>query len=96
TSGGEASARAAEQLFHDWLEPPAPGDADEAQRIKDSLLPIAQGRPVREIQPELDERTRFYILGLSPNMARLSVRFWLEDSFGRIADHIGRHWQDLA
>lgn len=95
-SGGEESAQAAEKLFSEFLDPPRPEDAAEAQRIKDVLLPVSQGRPAREINPKLDDRTRFFILGLSPNMARLSVRFWLEDSFGAVADHIGRHWRDLA
>ena len=95
SSGGEESAQAAEKLFSDLLDPPRPEDADEAQRIKDILLPVSQGRPMREIDPKLDERTRFFVLGLSPNIARLSVRFWLEDSFGAIADHIGQHWRDL-
>lgn len=95
TSGGEESAQKAETLFSEFLDPPRPEDAEEARRIKDVLIPVSQGRPVREIDPMLDERTRFFILGLSPNIARLSVRFWLEDSFGAIAEHIGQHWRDL-
>lgn len=94
-SGGEESAKKAEVLFHDLLSPPPAEDADEAQAIRNALLPVSQGRPVREIAPELDERTRFYVLGLSPNIARLSVRFWLEDSFAAIAERVGRHWEDL-
>ncbi len=94
-SRGEAAARKAEEVFLHLLDPPRPDDAEEAQRIKDSLLPVSQGRPVRMIDPGLDEDTRFFILGLSPNIARLSVRFWLEDSFGAIARRIGQHWRDL-
>ncbi|RUQ76130.1 type I-C CRISPR-associated protein Cas8c/Csd1 [Azospirillum doebereinerae] len=95
TSGGEAAAQAAETLFADLLDPPRPDEAGEAQKIKDTLRPLGEGRPLREIDPKLDERTRFFILGLSPNIARLSVRFWLEDSFGAVAEHIGQHWRDL-
>jgi CRISPR-associated protein Csd1 len=36
------------------------------------------------------------VLGLAPNAARLSVRFWLEDSFEHIAKRLGVHAQDLA
>lgn len=95
TAGGEASAQRAEKLFRDLLDPPSPSDAAEAQKIKDSLVPVSQGRPVRELQPGLDARTRFFILGLSPNISRLSVRFWLEDRFDAVASHIGQHWHDL-
>src|SRR3546814_13826169 len=33
----------------------------------------------------------FFVLGLSPNAARLSVRFFLEDDFGAIARNFARH-----
>jgi CRISPR-associated protein Csd1 len=36
------------------------------------------------------------VLGLAPNAARLSVRFWLEDSFENIASRLGLHAEDLA
>jgi len=93
TSGGEASAQAAEDAFLRLLDPPRPDGAGEAQRIKDNLLAITKGKRGGELG--LDERTRFFILGLSPNIARLSVRFWLEDSFATVARHVGQHWEDL-
>ena len=37
----------------------------------------------------------FYFLGLSPNAARLSVRFFLRDTFGGFARHIREHRQAL-
>jgi CRISPR-associated protein Csd1 len=43
----------------------------------------------------LDEGSRFYVLGLAPNAARLSVRFW---HTGKIADFAGKlqqHFDDL-
>lgn len=94
-SGGEAAARAAEDAFATFLDPPRPTDAEEAQKIKDALLPVSKGRAVASINPDLDEDTRFFVLGLSPNMARLSIRFWLEDSFGAIASRIREHFEDL-
>lgn len=38
---------------------------------------------------------KFYVLGLSPNASRLSVRFWINDSIPRIQDKIRQHFQDL-
>jgi CRISPR-associated protein Csd1 len=43
-----------------------------------------------------DEDPRFYILGLSPNAARVSVRFFITDPFEKIIDHIKAHYRDLA
>ena len=39
--------------------------------------------------------TRFYILGLSPNAARLSVRFWHNGSLGEISQKIKQYFDDL-
>lgn len=38
---------------------------------------------------------KVYILGLAPNAARLSVRFWYPGSFGDFADNILQFWEDL-
>lgn len=42
-----------------------------------------------------DTQTRFFILGLAPNAARLAVRFWLHEPFARIGPRILRHFDDL-
>ena len=39
----------------------------------------------------LDPARPFYILGLSPNAARLSVRFFLHDCFGGFLSHVNAH-----
>ena len=43
-----------------------------------------------------DENPRFYVLGLSPNAARVSVRFFITDPFEKIIDNIKAHYRDLA
>jgi CRISPR-associated protein Csd1 len=43
----------------------------------------------------LDPNVRFYVLGLAPNAARVSVRFFITEPFGRIVDRIMQHYQDL-
>lgn len=41
-------------------------------------------------------RARFFVLGLAPNAARISVRFWLPGlSFAELAPRIVRHFEDL-
>lgn len=38
---------------------------------------------------------KFYIMGLAPNAARLSVRFFYQDSFGNILNHIKSHYDRM-
>ena len=90
---GEADAAAAEDLFTMLLEPPS--DREETVAVGDTLAAIAEGRPLADVRPDVDERTRFCVLGLAPNAARLAVRFWHEDSVGAFARRIGEHWRDL-
>ncbi|WP_419609006.1 type I-C CRISPR-associated protein Cas8c/Csd1 [Thiolapillus sp.] len=42
-----------------------------------------------------DADTRFFILGLAPNAARISVRFWQVTTVGELAGHIVRHFEDI-
>ncbi|MFS6938019.1 type I-C CRISPR-associated protein Cas8c/Csd1 [Neisseria animaloris] len=87
-------AAAAEACFADMLDPP--DDEQENQKIFNILAQVAKGRPLREIDPNLDDQIRFYILGLAPNASRISIRFWLDTTFGKLAEHLEQHWRDLA
>jgi len=42
-----------------------------------------------------DENPRFYVLGLAPNAARVSVRFFITDPFEKIVERIMGHYRDL-
>lgn len=90
----EAVARAAEDFFASMAEPP--NDEGEAAKLRDQLGMIAAGRPLGSVLPGVDPLTRFHVLGLSPNAARLSVRYWLTDSFGSFARRLAQHHADLA
>ncbi len=63
--------------------------------IESIFRKIVEGKPINEENPEIDPYTRFYILGLAPNAARISVRFFLEDSFGNILKNIAEHYRNL-
>ncbi len=39
--------------------------------------------------------TKCYLLGLAPNAARLSVRFWQVSSFGDIITRVAQHYSDM-
>lgn len=46
--------------------------------------------------PEAEAKARFFVLGLAPNAARISVRFWLPGvPFGELAPRILQHFEDL-
>ncbi|MFB1486052.1 MULTISPECIES: type I-C CRISPR-associated protein Cas8c/Csd1 [unclassified Thiocapsa] len=42
-----------------------------------------------------DDGTRFFVLGLGPNAARIAVRFWHVATVGELAENIRRHFRDL-
>jgi len=42
-----------------------------------------------------DEGNRFYVLGLAPNAARISVRFWKTGTIRDFAEKIYRHFRDF-
>lgn len=44
----------------------------------------------------LDPDTTFYILGLSPNASRLSVRFFCHDTFGDVIRNLEQHYRDIS
>jgi len=47
-------------------------------------------------QPILEDRTKFYVLGLAPNASRIAVRFWYEGSVGEMAGRIRQHFEDIS
>ena len=59
------------------------------QDISAMLKRLANGLPCTELP--LDPNRPFYILGLAPNAARLSVRFFLRDTFGALMRHVNDH-----
>lgn len=64
------------------------------------------GRGVRAVQalfesiksgqlPVGERDVRFFVLGLAPNAARVSVRFWWHAPLGELAPRIAQHFSDL-
>jgi len=56
-----------------------------------ALEALSRGRPVSFLDTMLDPNQNFYVLGISPNAARLSVRFFLRNSFGQFAKNLQDH-----
>lgn len=94
-AGDGQTAQQAESLFAFMLNMPA-DDSEQTAQIKPVLDKIAKGRPLNEFAPDIDPETRFFVLGLAPNAARLSIRYWLDTTFGQLANNISEHFQDLS
>ena len=45
---------------------------------------------------EIDPAEPFYILGLAPNSARISVRFFIQNSFGELVKNVALHQERMA
>lgn len=64
--------------------------SEVADRVK-----LAHPMDVTKIMEGLDPHTQFYVLGIAPNAARISVRFFVSDIFGKIIERILQHYKDL-
>ena len=63
--------------------------------LQSALKGLCSGRAVELDGARLDPDMDFYILGISPNAARLSVRFFLRNSFGAFLRNAQAHQQRL-
>jgi CRISPR-associated protein Csd1 len=90
-------AEAAEDLFAGLMTDrhDADTDAQATQKLRVALEVVAKGRPLAEIDPRLQAGTRMVVLGLAPNASRLSIRYWLRDSLGALAERLRAHTRDL-
>jgi CRISPR-associated protein Csd1 len=70
-------------------------DEAAAREIKSVFEKIAQGKPIGDLSDVFVQETKFYILAISPNAARLAVRFFFANSFGEFVKKIGKHYDDL-
>ncbi|MBI9080886.1 MAG: type I-C CRISPR-associated protein Cas8c/Csd1 [Pseudodesulfovibrio sp.] len=68
---------------------------DEAliNRLESYLSTISKGKYPQELGRE---DVPFYVLGLSPNAARISVRFWHVTTVGDMAENLGKHYRALT
>lgn len=90
----QAAVDAAEDLFAAFIDPEAK-DEQEAEKLKRALDAVRQGRPLTDLDKELTDDIQIYILGLAPNAARLSIRFWQADSLQVFAKRLAQHYEDL-
>lgn len=86
----KASGRPAEEAFADWFDPPRDDPGGDTARVR-ALYEFHQGQPLTS-----DDDQRFFVLGLAPNAARISVRFWSVATIRELGENVFRHFEDLA
>lgn len=82
-------------LFTDCINPfttpKEEGDEDPDAKINAVMDAVASGKKIGDAS--LD--ATFYVLGIAPNSARLSIRFFLRNTFGSVLKNLERHYRRL-
>jgi CRISPR-associated protein Csd1 len=91
SEGGEEGYQDAFSAMLFGQKPDSVSEAD----LTDVIHKLALGQTVNWDGLPLDPQNRFYVLGLAPNAARLSVRFFLRSSFGAFAENTRKHYDRL-
>ena len=93
------------ELFADAIDPYAKEkkeedganhDVESSGKVKGILSRIMKGLSVEPQMLDFDEDVRFYILGLAPNSARVAIRFWHVDTFGKLLGRVRQHFDDMG
>ena len=86
-------AKSGQPAFQDFFAAMAFGGTAcyDAGTLGGMLKSLLEGKTVLYDETRLDPGMDFYILGISPNAARLSVRFFLRNSFGGFLENVQRH-----
>lgn len=82
-----------QDLFAEMMDP-QPGAEDVLNDVFKRLQREASVDP-EDVRDKLSLVECFYVLGLAPNAARLSVRFFYRDSFENILRNLEKHYKDM-
>lgn len=70
-------------------------DEEEAKKIGILLERLRKGEQIESLAPQLSEGVHFHALGLAPNAARISIRFYNANDFGVLAKNYQRFIDDM-
>jgi CRISPR-associated protein Csd1 len=71
------------------------GEPDNPDKARDAVRALYAAVRSGTLPPEQAD-TRFFVLGLSPNAARISIRFWLPQiPFAELAPRLVQHFDDI-
>ena len=85
-----------------FADPVQAGDAvveEDHERLRQAKVLLTQlrdGTGETEIATNDDRPTKFFLLGLSPNASRISVRLWVEADAAELQHRLGQHLRDIA
>jgi CRISPR-associated protein Csd1 len=68
------------------------GVEEDDLKVNEYLTAVSTGHQPKNLRLDVP----FYVLGLSPNSARIAVRFWYASTVGEIGERLGQHFKDLA
>ena len=90
-------AKGAESQYQDVFAALFDGDSNELSNtdLNALMTSVAAGKPYDYNGLPLKPENDFFILGISPNAARLSVRFFYRRSFGEIVQNLKRHYENI-
>lgn len=80
------------ELFGETLNDP---NELKEEDLKAFFENASKGKTFEFNEKLINPNNKFYILGLSPNAARLSVRFFMVNSFGFFLTNLARYFQEL-
>ena len=81
-----------ENQIADFFSEPPKDDPDRGVRAIESLFKSIKSGA---FLADENEKNRFYVLGLSPNSARIAIRFWIVGTVAGMAVKIKQHFDDL-
>ena len=87
----ESGEQEYQEIFFSSLDP----QPDNQEQVKKVFENLKRGIWVDLDDIKLDINQKFYILCLAPNAARLSVRFFYQNSFGNILKNIAKHYSRM-
>lgn len=87
----ESGEEAYQTTFLSWLNP----QTDNQEEMKKIFGNLQRGLRVDLEDIQLNLEQNFYILCLAPNAARLSVRFFYQNSFGMIMENLAAHYKRM-
>lgn len=73
-------------------EPSKDDPAQGTERVRVLYESVRSGHYLDDVSGD----TRFHVLGLAPNAARIAVRFWHVDNVRSLVGKLARHFEDIA
>jgi CRISPR-associated protein Csd1 len=72
----------------------APEDQERVRQARHFVTQLRDGVAESDAIDE-ESQTKFYLLGLSPNASRISVRLWIEADVSELKRRLGQHLRDI-